>query len=70
MENQPNLTRKPSKLQIERLEYIRKFVAKNHRQPTLKEIAEHYRVSIPTAWETVERIGRNINVCKYCGHDL
>ena len=61
--------RPPTKKQVERQKWVARFTAKNQRPPTYKEIATRFNISIPTAWETMQRVEKNTKACHTCGRD-
>lgn len=61
---------KPTKKQVERGVWVKNFLDKNKRHPTLKETSDRFHISIPTCWETLQRLNKNTDTCAYCGHPL
>ena len=59
--------RAPTKKQIDRAVWVRKFTQKKNRPPNLSEVAKRFKISIPTAWETMQRINKNDGTCPMCG---
>jgi len=48
----------PTKKQWETIAYISSCIAKNGYSPSIKELAKHFKISISSAWERIEKIRR------------
>jgi len=63
--------RSSTKKQMETLSFVQEFSGKNKRTPTLKEIAEYFRISMVSVYERKLRIERNMpGQCSQCGNQL
>ena len=62
--------RKASQRQAETAKFMIQFTKQHGRQPTLKEIAAKFNITVPSAWERTKRVAKNSNCCAYCGNFL